>query len=287
MKRDCPLTEFRAAPQPPRNVVTFDYHHLATSNNITNVNAEKPSMIRFFSQRLSEKGKPVSLCDEMIHTWRLSGYNQDSLLDFVGKNRPPNRTQLRLMLVKELAKVPAASLPISVNISELLDVTVDYLMPEDNVNFMEGKLASKTKDMTIPNVPQMTDQTMERLQKLASMIDLQVGCPGSDERNAFDSRLQSMEPVRLFIKDRMSKLARQFKITSEYVEKTASTIVKLLASCGFASLIMRRHLAAYGPVSLGELISTKIRLYEPHFPPGINAKFIITFVLDFLEENEL
>lgn len=262
LKRECPQSNQRFNPQ---------VQHLDVAKP-----PEPKSMQDFFAEQLNKFKGTACLCDEMIHTWRLAGHNDWSLKEFVEKNRPSNRTQLRLTLVKELAKVSAGSLPVSVQISELLDYTVNYLMPEED-KVIEQKTWKST------SVPQITEQSMTKLTKLSSMMDLQAGPPGSEERKSFELRIQGMTPLSAFISNRMSSLAGQFSVSKEYVEKTASTIIQVLAGGGFSLPIMKKHLLTYGSVSLGELISTKIRFYEPQFPPGISAKFIITFVLDFLE----
>ena len=272
------------------NVTSIDYHHLASASNIAD-EYQKPTktMLSFFYDRLLEKRKSPQLSEEMIHTWRLAGHNQHTIFEMMKKNRPPNRTQLRLMLVKELAKASAASLPISVNISELLDETVHYFMPEDRVNIMDSKISVKPSSSNQTSETEMRNvsnqQSFDKLNKLSSMLDLALGPPGSQERALMYDNMASMNPLSNYIFHRMKKLAAQFAISDEYIEQTATIIIKLMAVTNFNLMIMKRHLASYGSVSLAALISAKTKLYQAHFPPGISAKFIITFVLDFLQEH--
>ena len=53
----------------------------------------------------------------------------------------------------------------------------------------------------------------------------------------------------------------------------------------FTLYSMRRHLSSYGNVSLSEFIGGKISTYETHFPKGITTNFMVSLVLDYLEEN--
>ena len=256
-------------------------------------------MLAFYYDRLSAKGRPTDLSDEMVHTWRLAGHNQASIFNLIKKNRIQNRTRLRLELVKELGKASVASLPISVNISELLDETVDYFMPEDRVKIMESKIQkivehgiiqSQSSSKTSAAAPETdmrnvsNQQSYDKLSKLSNMLDLYIGPPGSSSFVLIYERIDSMESLRSYIVQRYTLLTSQYNISVDYVEQTTKIIIKLLAVTNFSSSILRRHLASYGSASLGELISSKTKLYQGHFPTGISAKFISLLVGDYLEE---
>jgi hypothetical protein len=294
--------------------LSIDYHHLEAKGSTDIQPPPRPmaSMLGFFCERLLTQGRSLVLGDEMLHTWRLAGHNDDTLYDLIRRQRPPTRTQLRLILVKELANAAAGSIPLSVQISELLDETVDYFMPTDRVNLIEGKLTKTLTNLVPPprqhsslglasssavsmrlepihakNVEQNvnTSQSVDKLRRLATMVDLQVGAPGSEERQSFEGRMDNLEPLRVYIVEKMRLVANQFSISESYVQTSASAIGKVLAGSGFSLYIMRRHLSSYGSASLAELVTTKIRFYEPHFPAGVNSKYIVTFILDYLEDN--
>lgn len=241
------------------------------------------SMLTFFGQKLTATGKPFSQSTEFVHTWRLANHSEESLFSLIKRNQPDNQTQLRLMLVKELAKASAASLPVNVKISELLDFTVEYFMPEDRVNIMDAKI--KSNPSTTQTAPVINEKTYEKLNKLSNMLDMEAGAPFSPDRQVFDHRMKTMEPLRAFIEERMKRLASRFSISEDYIIQMALTIVKVLATKGFSLDIMKKHVMIYGYTSLGELINAKSRTYETHFPPGISPKFIVTFVLDYLEDK--
>ena len=262
------------------NTVSIDYHHLESSNK--ELGRPSRTMLGFFCERLLAKGKTVSLSDDMIHTWRLAGHNEETLFGMIKKNRLSSRTQLRLYLLQELSKVPAASLPVSVEMSELLDNTVDYFIPENNEKANEApKVQPKSRLNDVPNIDH---QALEKLKKLSAMMDLQAGSPGSQDRKRFDNHAEGMDPLRAFIVEKMDALAPKFSISKTYVEQMSRTIIKVLAGSGFSLDAMKRHIFANGAMSLGELMTSKIRLYETHLPRGVSAKFIISLVLDYLEE---
>ena len=127
-------------------------------------------------------------------------------------------------------------------------------------------------------------QSYDKLSKLSKMLDLYIGPPGSSSFVLIYERIDSMDNLKNYFVQRMTLLRAHFSISDDYVEEVAKISIKLLAVTNFSNSIMRRHLASYGSVSLGKLISSKTQLYQAHFPPGISAKFIITLVLDYLEE---
>merc|ERR1719491_1550361 len=128
------------------------------------------------------------------------------------------------------------------------------------------------------------EQSYDKLSKLSNMLDLYIGPPGSSSFLLIYERIDSMESLRSYIVRRYTLLTSKFNISEDYVEQTTKIIIKLLAVTNFSSSIMRRHLASYGSASLGELIGSKTKLYAALFPPGISAKFIISLVVDYLEE---
>ena len=252
--------------------------------------------------------------------YSLAGHTEGSLFNFIKSSRPPNKTQLRLLLIKELAKANAKSIPLNVQISELLNETINYFMPQDRINLLEAKLSATTTAGTTSSAsraslpirePSRTtnsnpdlDKSMDKLKKLSTIIDLQVGPPNTPERNAFDGRLENLERLKVFITKKMRNVASNYGVTdgmsihfqngflkiifaffSAYIQKTSTVIIKVLAVGKFTLYSMRRHLSSYGNVSLSEFIGGKISTYETHFPKGITTNFIVSLVLDYLEEN--
>lgn len=218
------------------------------------------------------------IVDEMVHTWRLARHNEESLGNLIRAYKPSNSTQLRMILLNELVKIPSNSLPVSIEISDLVDITVDYL------NQDQVKNPSQAPQKSLPMAGSSAAEHSRKLSDLSRMIDLNVGPPGSDEFVTFKQRLEDMEGLKRFILERTSKVATQFSVGQDYLQEMARLIVKMLASNGFSTAIFKRHIVAYGSTSLEELIKSKIKLYNPHLPPGFDAKFIVSFVSDFADD---
>ena len=159
----------------------------------------------------------------------MAGHTEGSLFNFIKSSRPPNKTQLRLLLIKELAKANAKSIPLNVQISELLNETINYFMPQDRINLLEAKLsatntAGSTSTASRASLPigessrtsnsnPELDISINKLKKLSTIIDLQVGPPNTTERNAFDGRLENLEPLKVFITKKMRNVASNFGVT--------------------------------------------------------------------------
>ena len=178
-----------------------------------------------------------------IFSFSLAGHTEGSLFNFIKSSRPPNKTQLRLLLIKELAKANAKSIPLNVQISELLNETINYFMPQDRINLLEAKLSatntagstSSASRASLPTgEPSRTtnsnpdlDKSMDKLKKLSTIIDLQVGPPNTPERNAFDGRLENLEPLMVFITKKMRNVASNYGVTEGmYVHSFSKWVFK-------------------------------------------------------------
>ena len=173
----------------------------------------------------------------------MAGHTEGSLFNFIKSSRPPNKTQLRLLLIKELAKANAKSIPLNVQISELLNETINYFMPQDRINLLEAKLSatntagstsSASRASLLIGEPSRTtnsnpdlDKSMDKLKKLSTIIDLQVGPPNTPERNAFDGRLENLEPLMVFITKKMRNVASNYGVTEGmYVHSFSKWVFK-------------------------------------------------------------
>ena len=179
-----------------------------------------------------------------IFSFSLAGHTEGSLFNFIKSSRPPNKTQLRLLLIKELAKANAKSIPLNVQISELLNETINYFMPQDRINLLEAKLSATNKagststssraslpiiesSRTTNSNPDL-DKSMDKLKKLSTIIDLQVGPPNTPERNAFDGRLENLEPLMVFITKKMRNVASNYGVTEGmYVHSFSKWVFKI------------------------------------------------------------
>ena len=80
----------------------------------------------------------------------LAGHSDETLYASIRKNEnlTKTKTQLRLFLVKEVSNAPPSSIPLSVSISELLDLTVDFFMPNDRINLMNSRLTNRSSNQS-------------------------------------------------------------------------------------------------------------------------------------------
>ena len=293
--------------------VSIDYHHLKDSNEVSEVFSKpKGSLLGFISEKILAKSQPLTKADEMMHTWRLAGHNEESLMNKIKVWHPPNRTKLRIHLMDELNKANPASMSLNIKLSELLDLTVDFFMPTDRINLLEGRLTNASREFermletsqqmassSIKNTSSSTsafrqdhsdhqsqkmEQSLKKLNQLSSMLDLQIGPPNSEDRRSYEVRINSFNPLRDYIMERMRKDAGKFGITEAYIQKSSQAIVKVLAAAKFSIPLMRHHLSSYGIKSLADLISSKISMYEPNFPGGISSNYIVRLTLDYIEE---
>lgn len=327
-ERDCTNSkgQFRGQNQVQnQNVFSVDYHHLRDDNNTSEpFPRPKGSLLAFFGEKVLAQSRAITEADEMMYTWRLAGHNEDSLYNLIKQSRPPNKTQLRLLLIKELSKANNSFgvVPLNISMSTLLDETIEFFMPHDRVNLIDGKLnvntqqansstkignqtssllastsrssepRASTSQMSIggPSSSTLSSalanvERLEKLNQLSSMLDLHIGPPSSQDRQEYEERVDDLENLRIFILSQMRAVAENFGITEGYIQKTSLVIIKLLAITGFTVYKMKRHLSSYGPQSLKETISTKIRMYEPNFPKGLDTEFIQGIVLNYLNES--
>ena len=344
-----PRSSTFAQQQQLKNKVCIDYHHLKDPNEVLVSEASffskpKGSLLGFVSEKMLAKSQPLTKADDMMHTWRLAGHNEESLMNKIREWHPPTRTKLKIHLIDEMERnANSASMPLNISLSELLDLTVDFFMPNDRINLLEGRLTNASREFermleTTQPIQQMAgssssstrncndtfsakktlvgsassgtnlasssssssgalggqdhstdrstkmEKSLRKLNQLSSMLDLQIGPPHSEDRRSFEIRMESFDPLRVYIVERMRKDAGKYGITESYIQKSSQAIVKVLAVAKFSIPLMRHHLSSYGIKSLADLISSKITMYEPNFPGGISSNYIVRLTLDYIEE---
>ena len=99
-------------------------------------------------------------------------------------------------------------------------------MPQDRINLLEAKLSSTSTAGSMPNSSRASlptgessssansnsdlHKSMDKLKKLSTIIDLQIA---PAEKEAFDGRLENMEPLKAFIMKKMKNVASNFGVT--------------------------------------------------------------------------
>lgn len=116
-------------------------------------------------------------------------------------------------------------------------------MPQDRINLLEAKLSatntagstsSASRASLLIGEPSRTtnsnpdlDKSMDKLKKLSTIIDLQVGPPNTPERNAFDGRLENLERLKVFITKKMRNVASNYGVTEGmYVHSFSKWVFK-------------------------------------------------------------
>jgi hypothetical protein len=93
--------------------------------------ASRKSLMQHFTDRVVERGdttNPRGLAEEMLLTWRKAGQNEQTLSSLYESQKPATQSHLRLTLVKALDILQGGQIPMSVNVSRLLDDTVSFFM---------------------------------------------------------------------------------------------------------------------------------------------------------------
>ena len=296
-------------PVMPAPRISFDYGHSSSTVDTANVTIQSErtpflpskSLQDFYTEKLSAKGKPLSFARDMILTWRLAGHTEDTLKEMYLRERPHSSVQLRLMFVKELGHVPAGQIPMSLNVSDLLDETVDYFMPQ-SVNPMQsmpqpptvstsslgmrisssdsrgGASHMQNLESALQNV-----SSMQRFMKLDNLI-AEINASDPRRRSEYEGRLHTLEPLRDYISRKMRVMSEMFGISDNYIFTVSSTIQKLLAHVGLCSYTLQRMFATFGLEGLEEQAGEKLRPFADHFPSGVSVRYIVSIVGDYLRE---
>lgn len=264
------------------------------------------SMLMYFSEKLLSRGNASSSrADEMVLTWRLCGHTDETLCEIVDRQRPTSQVQLRLILVKELSKVDAGNIPMSVNVSELLDETVNYLLPPKN-DFGGGatslsfsttappvgsfeqipQIASFSSGRSVPNRGEMSNiqsalnsvHSLERFKQLENRIY---------QGNEYDGRLESMVLLRGYIAKKMLLMKDMFGISEAYISVVSATIPKLLAHVGLDQFTLLRTFGSYGQHFLEDMLKEKLNAYANDLPSGLKVNYIISTVCDYLKDTNI
>ena len=264
--------------------MSIDYGH---GPNRVQLPKPNKSMLGHFCEKMAAKGKTVQIAEEMVSTWLIARHNEDSLYQLINVNPPGTQAKLRLILVKVLQEnAPANMIPLSVNVSELLDETVNYFMPE-NAAPVAAPVVPRGPPPPTPNsglqginVALEKVKSMENLKKLDSMINVSI----KEDPDAFDGRLQSLAPLQTFISNKMRAMSSQYGVSESYVDNVSTTIPKLLAHLDMCLFDMKRIYSLYGLEPLAESMTEKLSQYAAHFPTGVTVNYIVSIVSDFLTE---
>ncbi len=84
-----------------------------------------------FSQKLAQRGQEVRLAKQMVETWRQVGHTEDTLWGLFRRENPSDKNSWRMSLIREISHMQRSHVKPLVDVTQLLNDTVDYHMPGD------------------------------------------------------------------------------------------------------------------------------------------------------------
>lgn len=306
------------APKPP--TISIDYGH--KSNDAGHALTTPSSSLKrsktlwlFFKEKLIQRNQNPELAQPMIMTWTLANHSEDTLADVMTRIRPKSQVELRLILIKELGRIEAKHIPMSVNVSDLLDETVEYLMvyanpyslpmsstgssfpslrsavsvssTSDSPSSFQG-LSSSASSSSAMNIDKIQSalknvNAMERFKHLDKIIESQLS-GDIRAKMAYEGRWQSLAGLRTFISSKLLVMKEMFGITDDYIAVVSWTIQKLLAHVGFCDYTLQTMFTTYGRLYLEENLAEKLQHYGKDFPSGVTVNYIISTVSDYMRD---
>ena len=270
------------------------------------------SLLEHFVMRLRERGVSgtdvATLAGEMMTTWRKAGHVEESLRalrDRAG-HLPGGggASALRLALVGALDSLQGSQIPLSVNVSRLLDDTLDYFMlPPPPLTLAPAQRAPPAPpNLNIlghpppPPGPPVPPPSMSLMgfsaplgltRSLNRFRDLVAGLAGGcHNREEFDARMRSLDPFRIYLGGKMFSLKDALGIAEEYIGEISSGVQALLAHVGYDEFTLRRMFNAYGKEAAESAFAEKLRSYSENLPKGISVRFVVETTCHFLASLE-
>ncbi|TRY61529.1 hypothetical protein TCAL_14944 [Tigriopus californicus] len=306
------------APKPP--TISIDYGH--RSNEVGQSFASPSAPLKrsktlwlFFKEKLIQKNQNPELAQPMIMTWTMANHSEGTLADVMTRIRPKSQVELRLILIKELGRIEAKHIPMSVNVSELLDETVEYLMmyanpyslpmsttsssfpslrssvsvsssTADSFGAFQGSTSSSPSSAV--NIDKIQNalknvNAMERFKHLDKVIEGQLS-GDIRAKMAYEGRWQSLAGLRGFISGKLQVMKEMFGISDDYIAVVSWTIQKLLAHVGFCDYTLQTMFTTYGRLYLEENLAEKLQPYGKDFPSGVTVNYIISTVSDYMRD---
>ena len=273
------------------------------------------SLLEHFVLQLRERGVSGTdvavLAEEMMTTWRKAGHGEESLGALRDRRGPlpgGGASALRLSLVGALDSLQGSQIPLSVNVSRLLDDTLDYLMlppplppasnaqrgppAPPNLNLL-GHQPPPSSGPPVPpsmsllafsSAPSELARSMNRFRDLVA--GLRDGATRRDNRQEFDARMRSLDPFRVYLAGKMFSVKDVFGIAEEHIGEMSSGVQALLAHVGYDEFTLRRMFNAYGREAAESAFGAKLRAYSENLPKGISIRFVVETTCHFLASLE-
>jgi len=230
------------------------------------------SLLENYRAKLSASNKPLSTADDMMLYWRLAGHNEQTIRALMDKKKPNSPKALRLCLLSVLHLVPAGNVPMSVVVSDLLDMTIEYFMPNQQKENMVGGLNRTNHPPT--NLGRKESVGVGRVKE----------GPGGDI-GEIERRIASLEPLQEFIAKNMRTIQNMFGYTENYITMVSKNIQKVLGQAGVELLNLKRDFRMNGEDYVGNRLRELLRNYQNEFPKGVDISTIVIHSINFLSEG--
>ena len=316
-----PRTSPLPPPPPPSFKLNDDvgYSRRGAASSVASAASRFPSrrpgsLLEHFVLKLRERGVSgtgvATLAGEMMVTWRKAGHGEESLRalrDRGGGHLPGGggASALRLALVGALDSMQGSQIPLSVNVSRLLDDTLDYFMlppppppppaqrappAPPNLNILghppppSGLPVPPSMSLVGYSAPSELTRSLNRFRDLVAGV--RGGARRDDNREEFDARMRSLDPFRVFLGGKMFSVKDVSGIAEEYIGEMSSGVQALLAHVGYDEFTLRRMFNAYGREAAESAFGEKLRAYSESLPTGISVRFVVETTCHYLASLE-
>jgi hypothetical protein len=258
-----------------------------------------------FCHRMTERGRSAEIGGDMMLTWRLVGHSESTLRELCRLKDPETPNQLRILLMRELFN--AKNIPNTVNVSEVVDETVEYFMPyESDLKKPvagKGSVQKTTKFEAPKKQPTLEDKTMEFLRQLQSKnqadekkkkkpsasVTKQAPLDEDAKRYSYVERIASLYNFQRFLLDRLRSIPEMAAVSDERKNRTVEDILRVLAEVGVHQESLSNIHAKFGDPAVKEMLGGKLAFKESDgrsgFPFGITPRLIGSWACEFMRQN--
>lgn len=243
------------------------------------------TLLSHFNQSQMLKGRPVVWGSNMMLTWRLTGHNEDTLRALCRKVDPKDQNELRIALMKEIMLVQSKDVPANVNISEVVDETVEYFLPSSQ--------PAPPPPQRHPPPPQQRHPVMKR--ERPEEVDLTAddgaaadaaAAPTGDLGRTLSNRYELLEPFAISLVHEMKKLAGMRGQSDYTVSVVAKAIQKMLAFEQFDPATLRAMLTIYNDeYVINNVVTERLQSYRGNFSNGVTIEYVAKLLCEFVQKN--
>ncbi len=240
----------------------------------------------------TKRGKSAEIGGDMMLTWRMAGHNEATLRELCQKTEAAHPNQLRMHFMRELFDVK--DVPDTVNVSQIVDDTVEFYMPEDaelRAKRLRGEMPARVST-TKKQQPSVEDQTMDFIRELgekANQGGISAGKNTDDLKHSYVERIASLYNFQSFLLERLRSIPEMNAVADDRKVKAVEDMLRSLAEAGIHQASLSKVFADFGEASVKELLVNKLAFREAEgrkFPFGINSKLIGSWACEFMKQKQ-